>query len=81
MGSPGTGSGAGGHTPREARPEGRPIRSAKREGSEAGLMVGGPGPPFPETEANLVYRDLPPKKWTGLCRSALGLGWADVAQG
>lgn len=25
--------------------------------------------------------DLPPKKWTGLCRSALGLGWADVAQG
>ncbi len=25
--------------------------------------------------------DLPPKKWTGLSRSALGLGWADVAQG
>ena len=24
--------------------------------------------------------DLPPKKWTGLCPSALGLGWADVAQ-
>ena len=23
----------------------------------------------------------PPKKWTGLCRSALGFGWADVAQG
>lgn len=25
--------------------------------------------------------DLPPKKWTGLSRSPLGLGWADVAQG
>ena len=25
--------------------------------------------------------DLPPNKWTGLSRSALGLGWADVAQG
>jgi hypothetical protein len=25
--------------------------------------------------------DLPPKKWTGLSRSALGLGWADVSQG
>jgi hypothetical protein len=25
--------------------------------------------------------DLPPKKWTGLGGSALGFGWADVAQG
>jgi hypothetical protein len=25
--------------------------------------------------------DLPPNKWTGLSRSALGLGWADIAQG
>ena len=25
--------------------------------------------------------DLPPKKWTGLGRSALGFSWADVAQG
>lgn len=25
--------------------------------------------------------DLPPEKWTGLSRSALGLGRADVAQG
>src|SRR5665213_2457023 len=24
--------------------------------------------------------DLPPKKWTGLSRSAFHLGWADVAQ-
>ncbi len=25
--------------------------------------------------------DLPPKKWTGLSRSTLHIGWADVAQG
>jgi hypothetical protein len=25
-------------------------------------------------------RDLPPKKWTGLGRFALGVGWADIAQ-
>jgi len=28
-----------------------------------------------------VEPDPPPKKWTGLSRSALGLGWTDVAQG
>jgi NADP-dependent 3-hydroxy acid dehydrogenase YdfG len=25
--------------------------------------------------------DLPPKKWTGLSRSTLHIGWADVSQG
>ncbi len=28
-----------------------------------------------------IQFDPPPKKWTGLGRSTLGLGWADVAQG
>ena len=32
------------------------------------------GVPFKEV-------DLPPKRWTGLSRSAFSLGWADVAQG
>jgi putative restriction endonuclease len=36
-------------------------------------------------EADRLRRDhayaLPPEKWTGLSRSAFGLGWADVAQG
>jgi hypothetical protein len=27
-----------------------------------------------------VVGDLPPNKWTGLSRSTLGVGWADVAQ-
>ena len=29
----------------------------------------------------LGHDDLPPKKWTGLSRSALHVRWADVAQG
>jgi len=43
---------------------------------------------WPRREVNLAVEvverkrvDPPPKKWTGLSRSALGLGWTDVAQG
>ena len=29
---------------------------------------------------DLLRFDLPPRKWTGLSRSAFGLGGADIAQ-
>ena len=37
-------------------------------------------PAHPALLWSLLEHDLPPEKWTGLSRSALGLGRADVAQ-
>jgi hypothetical protein len=34
-----------------------------------------------ELQAVFASPDLPPKRWTGLSRSAFSLGGADVAQG
>ena len=41
------------------------------------------GPPdrFRRPTSVRSLSDLPPKRWTGLSRSAFSLGWADVAQG
>ena len=38
-------------------------------------------PIFARRELDRVRLDPPPKKWTGLSRSALHLRWAEISQG
>jgi len=50
-----------------------------REGAAGGVVAQRQVSPHPHAQL-LGRRDLPPQKWTGLSRSAFGLGGADIAQ-